>query len=409
MIEPAQSHAFVLLIFGVVVIMSLLVRTQFPRLQIPAMVGYILIGTALSVAGSAFGILTPLLKENLEFLAQLGVVVLLFRVGLESDLDLLVQQLGKAALVWLPNMAVAGLFAFAVVYLWPGYGLIPALFMAVAASATSISASAAIWEEAGALKTPEGALLLDAAELDDIAAVILMSLLFALLPLLVGAADGSPWSTAAAVVGLQLLKLAALCGFCYIFSRRFERPLTAWFAKVDNHLGSLLFATGVALLVAALADLLGFSLAIGALFAGLAFSRDPAEREIDRSFSELFVLFSPFFFVAIGLTIDVTLLLDALDLGLVLLVAAALGKFIGAALPAALIISPREGALIGVSMIPRAEIFLIVMLHGVMLGDWAVPEQLYIAAVFVSVATCILAPVLVRRLLADRPQFEGAP
>lgn len=407
MIEPAEpSYAFVLLIVGMVIIASLLVRTQFPGLRLPMMAGYILVGMALSVAGSAFDMVTPLLKENLAFLAQLGVVVLLFRVGLESDLDLLMQQLGKAALIWLPNMAVAGVFAFVVVYLWPGHGLIPALFTAVAASATSISASAAIWEEACALKTPEGALLLDAAELDDIGAVILMSLLFALLPLLAGAADGSPFSTAAVVIGLQLLKLTLLCTVCYIFSRRFERPLTAWFAKVDNHLGSFLFATGIALLVAALADLLGFSLAIGALFAGLAFSRDPAEREIDRSFSELFVLFSPFFFVAIGLAIDVTLLLEALDLGLALLAAATLGKFIGAALPAAVVTSPRDSVLIGVSMIPRAEIFLVVMLHGVTLGDWAVPEPLYIAAVFVSVATCILAPVLVHRLLADRPRSE---
>ena len=406
MTEPAEPYALVLLVVGGVIIVSLLARTQLPRLQLPAMVGYILIGTALSVGGSALGLLTPLLTDSLEFLAQLGVVVLLFRVGLESDLDLLLQQVGKAAVIWLPNMAVAGLFGFAVVYFWPGLGLIPALFTGVAMSATSISASAAIWEEAGAIKTPEGALLLDAAELDDITAVILMSLLFALLPLLAGATDGSPWSTAALVIGLQLLKLIALCALCYIFSRRFERPLTAWFAKIDNHLGSLLFATGIALLIAAFADLLGFSLAIGALFAGLAFSRDPAEREIDRSFSELFVLFSPFFFVAIGLAVDVTLLLDALDLGLVLLVAAALGKFVGAALPAALLTSPREGVLIGVTMIPRAEIFLIVMLHGVMLGDWAVPESLYIAAVFVSVSTCVLSPILVRWLLGGRVEQQ---
>ncbi|MDH3659922.1 MAG: cation:proton antiporter [Alphaproteobacteria bacterium] len=408
MIELPEPYAFNLLIVGVVIILSLLVRALFPRLQLPAMVGYILIGMALSVGGSAFGMLTPLLRENLEFMAQFGVVVLLFRVGLESDLDLLARQLGKAAIIWLPNMAVAALFAFLVVYYWPGYGLVPALFVAVAASATSISASEAIWEEAGALKTPVGALLLDAAELDDITAVILMSLLFALVPLLVGAIDGDPWSTAFTVVGLQLVKLAILCAICYVFSRFAERPLTAWFVKTDNHLGALLFATGIALLIAALADLMGFSLAIGALFAGLAFSRDPAEREIDKSFSELFVLFSPFFFVAIGLAVDVTLLGEALGLGLALLVAAALGKFIGAALPAALLTSPREGVLVGLSMIPRAEIFLIVILHGVALGDWAVPEPLYIAAVLVSISTCILAPIAVRRLMADRPRFEEA-
>ena len=113
MIEPAEPYAFILLVVGAIIVVSLLVRAQCPRLKLPAMAGYILIGMALSIGGSSFDVLTPLLRENLEFLAQLGVVVLLFRVGLESDLDLLVQQLGKAALIWLPNMALAGLLALA--------------------------------------------------------------------------------------------------------------------------------------------------------------------------------------------------------------------------------------------------------------------------------------------------------
>ncbi|MBB4285688.1 cation:proton antiporter [Roseospira goensis] len=404
MIESPQEYALLLLLLGTVTLAGTLLRSGLARWRLPAMAGFILIGVGLSGLDTLVPFLTPALHHNLEVLAKLGVVVLLFRVGLESDLGLLVQQLRNAAVIWLPNMAVAAALAFLVVSLWPGYGLIPALFVAVAASATSIGVSTAVWEESGHLNTPRGALLLDVAELDDVSAVILLSMLFAMVPILQAADNGPLWSAAAQAAGWQIAKLALFCLGCYLFSRRLEKPLTAWFHRLDPGLGPLVFAAGATFLIAAVADLLGFSMAIGALFAGLAFSRDPAEREIDRSFAVLYTLFAPFFFVVIGVAVNVTALHQALGIGLVLLGAAVLGKLLGAGLPAALVASRRDGLLIGVSMVPRAEIFLIVMLHGVTLGDWAVPERLYTAAVLVSLVTCIAAPVVVQRLLATTPR-----
>ncbi|HKK30656.1 MAG TPA: cation:proton antiporter, partial [Alphaproteobacteria bacterium] len=111
---------------------------------------------------------------------------------------------------------------------------------------------------------------------------------------------------------------------------------------------------------------------------------------------------APYFFVAIGLAIDITTVGTALWMTLALLAVVVLGKLIGAGIPAALLTSRRDGLLISVSMVPRAEIYLIVLLHGVNLGAWAIPKELYTAGVIVSLLTCIGSPVVVQRLLASK-------
>lgn len=399
MIEARDGDSGLLMV-GAIVIASIMARACFPRIKLPPMVGYILIGIGLVLIDAKTGFLTETAKQHIDFLAELGVVFLLFRAGLESDLSQLKKQLKSASLIWLPNMIVAGGLVFLVVYFWPDYGFVPALFAGVAASATSIGVSTAVWEEAGALKTPQGALLLDVAELDDISAVVLLSFLFAITPLLTEPNGAGAWPQAALTVGVQVIKLAAFAMGCLLFSQFLEKRLTGWFAELDEALGPVLFATGAALLIAAGANLFGFSLAVGALLAGLAFSRDPAEPQIEQAFGQLFALFSPFFFIAIGLALDPAFLGQSLTFVLILCIAAILGKVVGAGLPAALMKSPREGWLIGFSMTPRAEIFLIVMLYGVSIGAAAVPQSLYNAAVLVSLASCIFGPIAVNSLLS---------
>ncbi len=401
MIESPNQYAVLLAIVGIVIVAAVLCRSQLQRLNITPVAGYILIGVALAGIDAGFDFIGPELQRNIDFLAKLGIVVLLFKVGIESDLSLLVRQLGNAFVIWLPNMLVAALLVFSLVNNWPGLGLVPALFAGVAASATSIGVSTAVWEDAGALQSDDGALLLDVAELDDVSAVILMSLLFAVAPMLEQNQDnGALVSVALQTAGWQLLKLAAFSALCYAFSRHVEQRLTAFFHRLEPQLGPLMFATAMALLIAATADLLGFSLAIGSLFAGLAFSRDPEEARIERAFGEFYTLFSPFFFVAIGLAVQFTAFGDAAILAVAFFIAAVLGKLVGAGAPAAWLRGRRGGLLIGVSMMPRAEIFLIVMVYGLGLGAWAVPAALYNAAVIVSLATCLLAPIIVQRLLA---------
>lgn len=139
-------------------------------------------------------------------------------------------------------------------------------------------------------------------------------------------------------------------------------------------------------------------------FAGLVFSRDPEAVRFDASFDSIYELFVPFFFIGIGLKIVPNALLMGLGMGMVLLVAAIIGKLIGAGVPALLTTNLQGATLIGVSMVPRAEISTIVMERGLSLGDWAVPAQEFAAMVVVFAATSSVAPILLRSLLSRWPQ-----
>ena len=101
------------------------------------------------------------------------------------------------------------------------------------------------------------------------------------------------------------------------------------------------------------------------------------------------------------------LLVVALGLGLVLLLGAFLGKTIGTGAPTWVVLGGSGAVLVGLSMVPRAEIAMIVMEQGLELGSWAVPSEAYAAMVMMSAATCIFSPLAVRHLLKRWPQPQG--
>jgi Kef-type K+ transport system membrane component KefB len=167
----------------------------------------------------------------------------------------------------------------------------------------------------------------------------------------------------------------------------------------------LISVVSVGLIVAATAGALGFSLAIGAFFGGLAFSRDPEAVKLDAYFDPLYGFFTPFFFIAIGMRVDPGSLGVALPLGLLLFLVSVGGKLLGAGGGSLFALAPRGAVLLGLSMIPRAEIAMVIMQHGMLLGAWAVSETLFSAMVIVSLLTCFAAPIGIRAQL--RRGIEG--
>ncbi|WP_158085721.1 cation:proton antiporter [Henriciella aquimarina] len=410
MTEVQGEATILLLLLGGVIMASIVIRRLFEQIHLPAVVGYTAIGLLIACLDSSATLISPEARGIVGIFAQIGLVTLLFRVGLESNLSALIQQLRPALLIWVSDVTISALTAFLAVHYLFGFGLVPAILCAAAFSATSVGVSTAVWRDAGALDRPSGALLIDVAELDDISAVFVISILFALGPLLETEASRSLAPLLAQQTVLVLVKLALFIILCILFSRFLERRLTKQFTKLDENHGAAFFAAGTAFIIAATADGLGLSLAIGAMFAGLAFSRDPAERKIDESFSPIYDLFAPFFFVHIGMGISPQDIGGALGLGLVLFAVAAVGKLVGVGLPSLSFVRPRGALLIGASMVPRAEIALLVMGYGLSLGPWATPPALYNAIVLASLATCIVSPIVVRRLLQAGPpaKAEGA-
>lgn len=161
-------------------------------------------------------------------------------------------------------------------------------------------------------------------------------------------------------------------------------------------------------MIAGLVGLAGFSAAVGAMFAGLAFSRDPQAIRMDAGFAVVYGLFTPFFFLAVGFAIDPTALGAASGSGAVLVLAAILGKFLGAGLPSWRVFGPMGAMALGASMVPRAEIAMVVARRAQ--SEHLISGSLYAALVTVSAATCLLSPLLVRSLLSRwRPQAGPGP
>jgi len=397
------------LLVGLLVILSILSKCLLRRMGAHASVAYIVLGLMLRLADTQWNFLGEYGVRLFGFLASVGVFTLLFRIGLESDLASLLGQLRRARYVWLGDVSLSGGLGFAAAYLLLGLPLVTSLFVAVALTATSVGVSVSIWDSAGALGSSNGKLLVDIAEMDDISGVILMGLLFAVAPVL-GRGEGLgvlPLLGRTAAVYLGLIAGFGLA--CFLFSRYAEGHLTGLFRRIEQPPEPMVSVAATGMIIAAVAGLLGFSIAIGAFFAGLAYSRDPRAVKMEASFSTLYEFFMPFFFIGIGLRIEPSALGTAVGLGGVLVVVAMAGKIIGSGFPTLVLSGWTRALLVGLSLIPRAEISLIIMQHGLDLGRDAVPPRVYAAMVLVSAATCIAAPLALQPLLKRWPQKEEQP
>lgn len=283
-----MQTAFIVLLVGMSVIASILIKFVSEHIGLTPIVGYMGLGFLLHVfhlkREPVFGQTVNLF----EILAVFGIICLLFRIGLESDLTGLRKQLGPASAIWVGNFFLSGLLAFGVAYSLLRFDLVPSLFIGTAFTATSIGIPLAIWKDAGATESPNRELLLDVAEKDDISGVILMALLLAMAPALKSGA-GTTVTPVLLHTAIWFGFKALLFGvFCYLFSRYAERGLSRFFRKIEPTPDPMLMVAGVGFIIAALAEMLGFAVAIGAFFAGLTFSRDPETVKMSPSFSAIY-------------------------------------------------------------------------------------------------------------------------
>ena len=406
MIESVHTIPLVILLMGVALTVAILIKTLLTKIGIPALIGYLILGFILKLLDVEWNFLSTQAEEIFEFLAELGIICLLFRVGLESDVIGLVSQLPKAFGILIGDVLISGVFGFITAYFLLKIALIPSLFVATAFTATSVGVSVSVWREKNAIRTNNGEILLDVAELDDIVSVILMAFLFAVVSSLHNGNTESILSTLALTSKVFFIKAIGFASLCLLFSRYVEINLTKFFSKIEKPPDPMLEVVGVGFIIAAVAGLLGFSAAIGAFFAGLLFSRDSEAVKMDASFGALYELFTPFFFIGIGLNIEPRALNTGLIMGSVLLIAAVLGKLIGAGIPAYFATDLTGATLIGFSKIPRAEISMIVMQRGLILGDWAVDNNVFTGMVFVCAATSFIVPIFLNSLLRIQLQEE---
>jgi Kef-type K+ transport system membrane component KefB len=389
----------ILLTLGALLVLGPFLKSLMQRLRVPALICYMLLGFAISLLDARWHFITPAFESTFAVLAQVGVVALLFRVGLKSHTDKLLEKLPTASLIWVGDVLTNLVAGFLVSRYALALPLVTSLVIATAFSATSVAVSVGVWSELGKLGTDAGQLLVDVAELDDLSGVLLLAVLLAVIPVL-QLGNGEFLSLAGTTFLTVLAKLALFLAACYLFAHYLEARFTRFSRKVERSTTDLTITIlGAGLVIAVIAGYLGFSLAIGALFAGLAFSRDPQAVQTDARFAYFYEFFTPFFFVHIGMQVDPGAVSNAFVLGVLLFLVAVLAKFIGVSGVAGLLIKKSDAVLLGISMMPRAEIALVVLYQCSKVGVDIVSEEVFAAMVFVSLASSIFAPLLLRRVL----------
>lgn len=360
----------------------------------PAVLGELIAGVVLG--GSVLGVLDPN-DSVVHALSELGVLILLFQIGLHTDLRSLA-KVGSTAL-----------FAGGVGVVLPfvgGYGVarlmgvepLSAIVIGAALTATSIGISARVLSDLGQLKTPEGQVVIGAAVFDDVVGLIILSIVASM----VAGADltvGGVGKIAGVAIGFVVIAL--LLGSVAIppLFRLIER------VRVSGTLSSA--ALGFALVLALLATQAGSAMIIGAFAAGLILHPTPQRHEIEESATHLGFFFVPMFFATVGASIDLAALMtrEALVIGGMLVLVGVVGKVLAGFAPWWF---KGNKLLVGVALVPRGEVGLIFAKLGLAAG--VLTNERFGALMLMVVVTTFVTPPLLSLIAArGTPDDDGAP
>ncbi len=359
------------------------------RIRLPGVVGEIVAGCI--IGPSALGwIGTDAIANGtpLDVLSELGVVLLLFSVGLETRLDDL-RKVGKSAFL----VGVLGVvIPFALGSIWAhgvGYEWTKSLFVAAAFVATSAGITARVLQELGALSRIESRVILGAAVIDDILAMLLLGVVTSI-------GEGG-----AVNVGTLAFVLFQAVGFIVVIGwvgTRVMRAKGDWIERPLNPLSPLSIALAICLGLAFLATELGLAAIIGAFLAGMIASETRKRDELEHQTQPLLAFLTPFFFVITGAKIDLSVFTSASALWMLFVVTAIAivsklaGGFLGA-----LSLGTRGAAIVGVGMVPRGEVGVVIASLGLAAGVFT--NEIYAVIVAMSLLTSIVTPPVLAWLL----------
>ena len=400
-LPPMTDHSLPHLL---AVLVALLLSAKFlgvlaQRIGQPAVVGELIAGVLLGK--SALGLLDPTDPVILA-LSELGVLVLLFEIGLHTDLKSLIKVGSEAITVALVGVALPFGFGYGVAILL-GLTTIPAIVCGAALTATSIGISARTLSDLSQLETSEGQIVLGAAVLDDIVGLVILSVVS-------GIVGG-----AALTLGGIALTTAVAVGFvvaAVVLGSLLVPPVFRMIDAVEASGALGVVGLAFAFLLAWLAASAGSATIIGAFSAGLVLHGSPQRGAIEKSTTQLGHFFVPIFFASVGAAVELQTLGDArvLAIGAALIAVGVIGKFLAGYSP---FWFQGRKSLIGIAMIPRGEVGLIFARMGLATG--ALTAHLYSAiALMVLVTTFITPPLLAWNVRAqpklpprDRPGEGG--
>ena len=385
-----ETHEFFLYLL-IILLTARIFAELATRMMAPSVIGELFAGVVLGP--SMLGWIEPL--EAIRLMAEIGIILLLFEVGLGTDVKRLVRTGLKPLVVAVAGFVLPLLFGFALGYWIFGLSLLVSLFIGGTLTATSIGITVRVLTDLKRQHSAEGQIVLGAAVLDDVLGVVLLALLY-------------EFSVGGGVSLVNAGKVLAFIGTFFVLAPMAAKIISLVIKRFEkvSRIPGLLPTTIISLVFffAWLAHVLGAPEMLGGFAAGLALSRrffmplgialhthERFARRIEAQMRPIVQLFTPIFFVYVGLSLN----LREIDWGsafiwqfsLTLLAAAVAGKVAGVYL---IRVSWAARWMIGLSMIPRGEVGLIFAELGRVSGIFS--NEIYAGMIMVIAVSTLLPP-----------------
>ena len=357
------------------------------RLGQPSVLGKIIVGIILGPA--LLGWVHE--SELLTVFSEIGVLLLMFLAGLETDLKEMNRNMKAAALV-----AIGGIvFPIILGYLgsqYYGMSVGESIFIGLLLSATSVSISVQTLRELGWLNSKEGTTLLGAAVLDDVIVVILLAVAMSFFA-------GSD-TNIALLIGKKILFFVVLI----LASKWLVPQFIKLFSRFKVTEAVLSAGLIICFSAAYFAEFLGLAGIIGTFFAGIAIAQTDFKKEIEHKVEPIaYGIFVPFFFVNIGVAVSFDGIGNQIGFIVIFSIIAIISKFAGAGIGAKMAgFNMRSSMGVGAGMISRGEVALIIAAMGIESG--LLPIEYYTAMIIVVILTTIVTPPLLKVIFGKRDQ-----
>lgn len=424
----ASHHSAITLLWIAVILVAAKLASLVEKFKQPAVLGELVIGIVLGNL-SLLGIhIFDSLKNDafIPFLAELGVVILLFQVGLESNIQQMRKVGLQALLVAIIGVVVPFVLGAWVVGPWllPGLQSNAYLFLGAALTATSVGITARVFKDLGKLKLPEAQIVLGAAVIDDVIGLVILAVVSAMATIGAVSVGVISWIVAKAIL---FLVGAIVVG-------HFTAPkISKFFSKIHTGIAmKFTLAVSFALVFAYIAGALGLAPIVGAFAAGLVldpvhfkyFKKPKASEDMenyaedmngdiksklltsaghhnDKHVEELVEplahFFVPIFFVMTGMSVDITSLFNPkiLTIALIITLVAFVGKYVSG-----FVTRNVNKHLVGVGMVPRGEVGLIFATAGQSLG--VISTEIFSIIVIMVILTTLTTPPILMRILTAK-------
>jgi len=349
------------------------------RVKMPPVMGELLFGIV--IGPSILGIVAP--SEFTDMLGSIGIIVLLFLAGMDTDISDLKKSGKPSFFSALGGVFIPMIFGFTVAY-FLGFPKTESIFIGAILTATSVGITVRTLVDMKKLDTNIGMTILGAAVIDDIMGIIILTVLGSLASFSIFGFFG--------VIGKILLFFALALYLGFKFMPLIMRKVQRFRAPEALLSFSLIFMLGISLI----AKSIGLAAIIGAFFGGVILHR-VSQKEIisEKMYSLGYSIFIPIFFVNIGVETNIEAIPEVGLLALAIILVAVIGKIVGSGIGAKLGgFKYKDSLKVGIGMIPRMEVALIIARTGLKLG--IIGESVFSITIVLVMVTTLITPLLLK-------------